>query len=330
MYSRGREVAFSQEVTTDEFPKIPYGFAEKLIMWKTFSPFKIESELKELYETTNPEWTVFRDDIASMDPNKGQIEKAFKACSTWGFHYLAALQCAYRYQMKINFKDASLDNFSSDELRKYVEKGEELFKTIPVSKKTVQQVTSRGGTATAMSSYMSSSGVCFSPDTEVETEKGGFVVMKDIKKGDILKGGHKVKCVIVFDRSVSGVVAVGCSMELTPWHPYKERESDTEWRFPNPEDTSDVLAVYNLFLESGHVVYGRDGRQAVTLAHGFQEKVVRHPFFGTRLCEEDLKVNFPKEFEEGLVKLSGVLRSRFDGLGETKLFFVCFSSFLLK
>mmetsp|Transcript_64913 Transcript_64913/g.131853 ORF Transcript_64913/g.131853 Transcript_64913/m.131853 type:complete len:100 (-) Transcript_64913:68-367(-) len=46
--------------------------------------------------------------------------------------------------------------------------------------------------------------------------------------------------------------------------------------------------VYNIVLDRGHVVTV-DGVEAVTLGHGLQDDIVRHPYFGTHAVVDDLR-----------------------------------------
>jgi hypothetical protein len=63
-----------------------------------------------------------------------------------------------------------------------------------------------------------------------------------------------------------------------------------EWKFPGDlVGYIDRLmpTVYNLVLDRGHIVLA-SGVLACTLAHGFTESVVAHPFFGTEAVLADL------------------------------------------
>jgi len=77
---------------------------------------------------------------------------------------------------------------------------------------------------------------------------------------------------------------------LTPYHPYLDEAlnwvlgADTVGQESYPTGT-----VYNLVLDKGRVIKTPGGVLACTLAHGFTEKVIAHPFFGTQAVIEDLK-----------------------------------------
>eukprot|EP00798_Chlamydomonas_sp_ICE-L_P026003 gene26003-11694_t len=113
--------------------------------------------------------------------------------------------------------------------------------------------------------------------------------------------GALVQCVITYS-AVATVKLPGSGLVITPWHPV--RSPAGTWHFPadlllDPApmlpDSAPLVpdlstqVVYNYVLASGHIA-SVDGVECVTLGHGFQEDVVRHPFFGSQAVVEELQM----------------------------------------
>ena len=68
--------------------------------------------------------------------------------------------------------------------------------------------------------------------------------------------------------------------------------NENQWEFPSNacKQTVQSLKVFNLVLKNKHYVEFSNKMKAVTLGHEFKENnVIKHPYFGTKKCVEDLK-----------------------------------------
>ena len=92
---------------------------------------------------------------------------------------------------------------------------------------------------------------------------------------------------------------------LTPWHPYLDTST---WRFPvhswDCDDVSQIM-VYNLVLDSDHIVIV-GSYPYVTLGHGLTGEVVGHEFFGTHRVIHNLQ-KLPG-WDKGRVHVNQVIR----------------------
>jgi len=89
-------------------------------------------------------------------------------------------------------------------------------------------------------------------------------------------------------------------LKITPWHPIR-----VNGQFCFPHTLTNVYekqcpAVYSFLLDCGHTML-INGIECVTLAHGFQDSVVQHEYFGTSAIVSDLQ-NM-QGWSEGLIEL---------------------------
>lgn len=181
--------------------------------------------------------------------------------------------------------------------------------------------------ATFRNAFNNRYGGCFGGEGRVRMADGSTKRVKDLRAGDQVAvpstapstaptlgasdaaGSYtagRVVCVVAYS-GVRPVRLPGSGLVITAWHPVRDPASGA-WRFP-ADLAAEALAeryvgstldeavqavlqpeqeVYNLVLEAGHVVEV-DGVACVTLGHGFQEDVVRHPFFGTQAVVRELQ-----------------------------------------
>jgi hypothetical protein len=119
---------------------------------------------------------------------------------------------------------------------------------------------------------------------------GTYKLVKDLRKGDIVKDGFIIICVVC---TLSGfprdLTSVG-SLCVTPGQPiYVEKE----WVLSRAVRGATVVRdatnkVYNFVLDRGHVLTIED-TECVTLGHKFEGPVVSHPYFGTDRVVDDLR-----------------------------------------
>ena len=248
-------------------------------------------------------------DIESADPSEGQIGMAARYWKRWGGHYMRSYRRAQQVERRLNFKDPGSLIYGGSEdspFGQLVAKGEETFMTLepPVPTGAPRGYGSSSTPAynsATLSAYLSvqsqaaQSGGCFHPETLVMMADGSSKQIQSLNPGDLvwtnLGPASVVALVTVGHGSATSVMMskVGDCI-LTPYHPYLDEVlhwvlgADTVGQESYPTGT-----VYNLVLDKGHVIKTPGGIRACTLAHGFTENVIAHPFFGTQAVIEDLK-----------------------------------------
>jgi len=99
----------------------------------------------------------------------------------------------------------------------------------------------------------------------------------------------------------------------TPWHPVRRIGDDSgSWTFPAElveASKRKCDAVYNLVLDSGHILLLNDVIETVTLGHGLVGPVVGHDFYGTDRVLELLSA--AGGWEVGRVFLGGTSSSHY-------------------
>ena len=113
---------------------------------------------------------------------KDQILLAFtpEYFDKWGKDYLDYISNALCNQLKINFKDASIQHFGSPEFEELVERSNDLYDTMDAPKPSL--VTSRTVIVSNMRSYNDSSGPCFDGNCTIKMADGFFENFEYIKK----------------------------------------------------------------------------------------------------------------------------------------------------
>lgn len=151
-------------------------------------------------------------------------------------------------------------------------------------------------------------GGCFADTTRILMADGSIKQIQYIRKGDIVLSGEEkatVVCVVQWTKEME-CVSVD-ELIITPWHPIRV---NGEWVFPyhTAENAkTEKRWVYNLVLDSGHVVIA-DGIEACTLGHGFTDNdVIKHAFYGTSAVIEELQRIDPEGWQLGYVRGSGVV-----------------------
>jgi hypothetical protein len=243
---------------------------------------------------------------------EGQVAEALETKESferWGRHYLPSLSAAHLYQVSNNCKDPGVQGYGGPLFRALRADTEDIFLKIPPPTVTRPQHTAPPN----MEVYAGYSGACFSGECLVAMHDGTSILVKEVKKGDVVKGGATVVCVVKTEpaRKVD-MTRVG-DLLVTAWHPM--RGDAGQWVFPCEVEGAETVAglcdaVYNFVLDRCHeVTVG--GRDLVTLGHGLTGPVVAHPYFGTREVIEDLEMS--SGWAKGLVRLVGTVRGA-DGL----------------
>ena len=133
--------------------------------------------------------------------------------------------------------------------------------------------------------------MCFSSDTELLDVFNDPIRVDKLKKGDMLRYGHVIQCVVKYQVEGAWVCRFNQSMGITPFHPIRHKEG-LSCIFPRSiqECTyeSHILTLYTFIMDSGHYVVTPNGIHALTLGHGYTDGVSYHPYFGTCLIINDI------------------------------------------
>lgn len=230
-------------------------------------------------------------DVTSKVDGEQQVRLAlgFLSQNNWGMPYLRAYRDHLRDQVCMNFKDPGLKTFETPRFLAHQATGDAAFAAIPPPR------LHKEGYVTAAVDYSSafnnSGGSCFEGSMPVVMGDGSTKAIRDIRKGDVVKGNYKVRYAVEFNAYAPSqpMAQLTPKVAVTPWHPC--RRIGEAWSFPANHvqyAARPLRTVYNLVLESGHIVEA-DGYTFVTLGHGFQEVPLYHAFFGTDECIKALE-----------------------------------------
>lgn len=248
----------------------------------------------------------------------GEVSQAVgskEAYDRWGSHYLRALASAHRAQTCTNFKDPGLLAYGGHATRDRRDALNTMCDSLPVPTPSIMPRGTAWGMPAAAApvtigatqfrdAFNNMNGGCIAHGSRVLLADGVTTkAVESLRAADEVYvpgcGGApattaRVVCVVE-STGVKALRLPGLQLLITPWHPIRLAG---RWQFPadvaahdaagRPGATPQALAasmvvppsVYNLVLDGGHVVVA-DGVECVTLAHGFQEDVVRHYFYGT-------------------------------------------------
>jgi len=317
VYGGGAEIAVSAAVAVPEFPlarNMYIAALEQAIAMaesgRTDNVFPILAKVVERFADSEDERVkALLLDIESTDPNQGQIGMAARYWKTWGAPYMRAYRRAQQMECRMNFKDPGSLIYGGDESSRFGQfavKGEEVFMTLePPQPSGRPQASSYGGGGgggggvydpATLSAYVASqyqSTGCFHGDNLVKMADGSQRLMKELGPGDQVwtpQGAASIKTFVTMNHgsTTSLMMSKVGDCILTPYHPYLDGYShwvlgaDTVGQELYPTGT-----IYNLVLDKGHII-SVGGIRACTLAHGFQDPVVKHEFFGTAAVIECL------------------------------------------
>lgn len=138
-----------------------------------------------------------------------------------------------------------------------------------------------------MGEYYNEAGGCIHEDCLVVMQDGSRKHIKEIKKGDKVKGGI-VKCIVktkVFD--YVEMVKIG-DLIITPWHPIK---MDNEWIFPcqcpnSIKSRMFIETYYNFVMEEGYSLTC-ENTECIGLGHNMNDNpVTAHEYFSSRVISD--------------------------------------------
>jgi hypothetical protein len=144
-----------------------------------------------------------------------------------------------------------------------------------------------------MASLYNTGGGCFHGENWVLLADGSRKPIKHIDPEDQVwtpEGPANVVCLVKIGskRPAQTMVQIN-GLCITPWHPIRLKAGGP-WVFPADHYLFGerlIQTVYNFVLTKGHVV-DVEGFECITLAHGFQEPVAKHDYFGTSAVLNDL------------------------------------------
>jgi Mg-chelatase subunit ChlD len=270
------------------------------------------SLFQEMQEESNPSDFMknIMIDLVNSHPNHGQVQKSFETnfYKKWGKDYLRSLMRFHILEQCGNFKDESLQLYATPQFAIVRKAANKIFLNLPppTPKPAAQAQTTTyyqpppQQHIVHMDRFYDRSGVCFDGDSQVEL-KNGIKNVKELKRGDELKDGGKVVCLVeVIMKRIEDVVEINGTL-FTPYHPIKWKG---KWIFPcdiAQEKKKWISSWFNLVL-SGNKVIRLNDIEAITLGHDVTEGVLRHPYFGTKAIVKTLKKH--SGFKEGKIVFS--------------------------
>lgn len=239
----------------------------------------------------------------------GQVSEAYGRIdyyNKWGRHYLLSLSRAHVLQQCSNFKDPGVQTYAKEKFTLIRDEAEDKFNELSAPTPS-RRPASESHRVRSMATYNSSFNPCFASGL-VYLSGGAEKDISSVSAGDVVKtskGYVTVKCVVATETegTTELLVDLGEGVVVTPWHPVREKSS-VMWNFPEniaqptqlPCDT-----VFSLVLEDGASDFFIGKFEAVSLGHGLEDDVARHPYLGTSKVLADLSAMIG--WDEGLVKL---------------------------
>jgi len=219
----------------------------------------------------------------------------------WGLSYLLSLSQAHALQICNNFKDASVQHYGKGELFNSIRNElDNIFINLPPPIPSVSNNLYYSSMPVAsMSSYHNSSNVCIFPECEVLMADDSIKLVKDIRKGDVVKtilgsgdfSSAVVTYVIKSYCTNNKVVAVSLidGLKITPWHPIKIDKKNFIFPYTIATEKEFICdAVYSFALDKDHVMIVNNV-ECITLGHGFTKGIEKHSYFGTSAVLKDLE-----------------------------------------
>jgi len=233
--------------------------------------------------------TALLTDVRDPSSDKGQVGKAFEPdnLTRWGRHFLAGFISGLKDQRAINFRDQTSKLFGSPSITAAITRGEEIFMRLEPPKEDVSSVYPSASSSAPinMSSLMSSSGPCFT-DGLVRMADGSERDVSQIYAGDVVEGGHIVRCRLktIINGTPTIRLGSGGRAGFTIYHPVMIGD---RWEHPcnlGPTVLSNAKALYNFVLQSGHILR-INGVRTCTMGHDFTgDPVIEHAYFGKRVA----------------------------------------------
>lgn len=223
----------------------------------------------------------------------------------WGKHYLPSLSRAHLLEQCNNFKDPGVQNYGGEFFTTIRNAIDDIFVKLPPPKPSTRSNYSMNTMPISMSVFNNSSGPCFDGNCTILMADGSLKFVKDIKRGDkVVSNGYvaTVRCIVktICNNGKGYLACFDKGLRITPWHPVR-----ISGQFEYPHNLTEVYeqecpAVYSFLLDKGHTIFIND-IECVTLAHGFEDPVAKHNYFGTISVVNDLQKM--QGWNEGLIEL---------------------------
>ena len=260
---------------------------EEIISSKNKDYKKNLENVKDLYDEINKieKKTEFMNnlliDLIHENENHGQIEKAIKPeyFQKWGLNYLLSFLRFHLTEQCGNFKDQTLKKYSNPDFEKLQKVGNKIFISLPAPENDFDKGENISQANFAQMCYNAYGG-CFTGNAFVELNNGRKQV-RELRKGDKLKNGDEVVCVV--ENKINRYENVVCINDVcfSLYHPI---EIGGKWVFPCEcfkVQKKFIDSWFNLVLKNKHEVI-LNGTKAITLGHNRKEGILKHPYFGTK------------------------------------------------
>ena len=253
----------------------------------------------------------FLSEFKELDPsntNQKQMKLSLDFWNTWGQHYIRSFKFSHLYEQCLNFKAPSMQIYKTAEFESISRKLTDLFCDLDPPEPTGYYY---GDVCNAtrinnMNDLMDVHGGCILETCKIKLQSGLYKPVGELRKGEVLSNGAKVVCLIkaLYNKPL---IKIG-KLQITAYHPIFYND---QWVFPidllkeknlativiHPENSS---LVCNLVLDKDHFI-DIEGIKCITLAHGYENGILKHPYYGTKaVVEEYSKLN---GWSDGIVTL---------------------------
>jgi len=224
-----------------------------------------------------------------LEDLNGQVTEAVSKAEfwkKWGRHYLPSLLGAHLNQQCNNFKDPGVQGYMGALFRTVRDGVDETFLKLPAPRPSGVAYGRAAAAPIQLADYNNSAGPCFAGSSHVKLSDGPSIQLEFLEKGDRVatpEGDAEVVCVVE-TFSAHGSSFLLCELPggllITPWHPIRHEGA---WAFPvslAKPSMRRCKSIFSVLLDRHHVLE-IDGVQCVALGHGFQDKIVAHPYFGS-------------------------------------------------
>jgi hypothetical protein len=229
---------------------------------------------------------------------EGRVQKAFSTeerQQRWGRAYVLAFVRSHQLQICTTFMDPSLQPYGGSLFRHLVRTGEALFTTLPAPKPScapslsalptpAPRPAARNPAPSMTQYYAGSGGGCFAASASVLRRVDGLTPMDQLQVGDLVcvSGGDFVAVQFVAQIRVPSTLVRIDKLLITPSHPIRVNGQWTKPKYLSPIDSQRADLVYNVVLESNHILVV-DGVECLTWGHKNLHPAVAHDFYAEKV-----------------------------------------------
>ncbi len=239
-------------------------------------------------------------DLHNEDDNLGQLGKSLEKpewFQKWGFHYLKSIIRAHELEKCMNFKDKSIQYYTTPDFTTEQKRIEDIFCNLTPPNPTgrVNSYDNNVVALTNMNAYYNQQGGCFDGNGLVKMADGSFKRVEDIVKGDKVYSSfskNKIASIVcVLKLKVYNKIRMNNinGMYITEYHPIMYND---KWTFPVNVNKSILVTskqvdyMYDFVLDDGHTVE-INKTTVLTLGHGYTfNEVVSHDYFGDKIIQD--------------------------------------------